>query len=249
MIIDLHNHILPGVDDGARSIDASVEMAALAARCGIRKIVATPHYQHGVSAPVETLENAFEALCAALEYEQIGVELERSMEIMATDNLPELLRQGKVWTYPGSAYFLVEFACDEEPEYFDWLLDRCAAAGFTPVVAHPERYHAVRRHPEMARRWQEKGYGVQVNRDSLLGLLGEHAFYCADLLLRKGWANCIASDAHTPQFRSPHWGEAFRQLPGVYGFHILARCLETTPQRILENRPLAERPEKSGNET
>lgn len=241
MIIDLHNHILPGVDDGARSIDDAVEMAALAARCGIGKIIATPHYQYGASASCETLENAFHALCAALEYERIGVTLEKAMEIMATDNLPELLQQGKVWTYPNTSYFLVEFAPDENREYFDWLLDRCAAAGFIPVIAHPERYHAVRRHPEMARRWQEKGYGVQVNRDSLLGLLGEHAFYCADLLLRKGWANCIASDAHTPQFRSPYWGEAFRQLPGVYGFRALANSLETIPQSILENRPLIER--------
>ena len=149
-----------------------------------------------------------------------------------------MLQQGKVWTYPNSAYFLVEFDPDEDRDYFDWLLDRCAAAGFTPVIAHPERYHAVRHHPEMAQQWQKKGYGVQVNRDSLLGLFGEHAFYCADLLLRKGWANCIASDAHTPQFRNPYWGEAFRQLPGVYGFGTLACCLETVPQKILENRPL-----------
>ena len=238
MIIDLHNHILPGVDDGAMSIDDAVEMAALAAECGIGKIVATPHYYHGSGASPEAMEDAFEALCAALQYEQVGITLEKSMEIMATDDLPELLQQGKVWTYPNSSYFLVEFANDEDRDYFDWLLDRCVAAGFTPVIAHPERYYAVRHHPELAQQWQEKGYGIQVNRDSLLGLFGEHAFYCADLLLRKGWANCIASDAHTPQFRNPYWGEAFRKLPGVYGFHTLAHCLETVPQKILENRPL-----------
>ena len=238
MIIDLHNHILPGVDDGAMSMEDAVEMATLAARCGIRKIVATPHYQYGSSASIEALEDTFATLSSALEYEEIDITLEKSMEIMASDNLPELLQQGKVWTYPNSSYFLVEFAHDEERDYFDWLLDRCVDAGFTPVIAHPERYHAVRHHPEMAQQWQNKGYGVQVNRDSLLGLFGEHPFYCADLLLRKGWANCIASDAHTPQFRNPHWGEAFRQLPGVYGFHTLAYCLETIPERILGNLPL-----------
>ena len=241
MIIDLHNHILPGVDDGAMSMDDAVEMAALAARCGIGKIVATPHYQHESSASPEALENAYSRLCAALEYEGIRLTLERSMEIMASDELPELLRRGDVWTYPGSNYFLVEFVQDEERDYFDWLLDRCVDAGFTPVIAHPERYHAVRRHPEMAQQWVQKGYGVQINRDSLLGLFGEQPFYCADLLLRKGWANCIASDAHTPQFRNPHWGEAFRQLPGVYGFRTLGYCLETVPERILQNLPLMTR--------
>ena len=238
MIIDLHNHILSGVDDGAMSIEDSVEMAVLAAQCGIRKIVATPHYQYGSSASMEALEDAFATLSSVLAYEQINITLERSMEIMATDDLPELLQQGKAWTYPNSPYFLVEFAPYEEEAYFDWLLDRCAAAGYIPVIAHPERYRAVRCQPEMAQQWQKKGYGVQVNRDSLLGLFGENTFYCADILLRKGWANCIASDAHTPQFRNPHWGEAFRQLPGVYGFHTLAYCLETVPERILNGLPL-----------
>lgn len=238
MIIDLHNHILPGVDDGAMGIDDAVEMAALAARCGIRKIVATPHYEYGKSTSLEALNDAFVTLSSALEYEEIDIMLEKSMEIMACDNLPELLQQGKVWTYPDSSYFLVEFEYNEERDYFDWILDRCANVGFTPVIAHPERYQAVRHHPEMAQSWQKKGYGVQVNRDSLLGLFGEHSYYCADLLLRKGWANCIASDAHTPQYRNPHWGEAFRQLPSAYGFRTLAHCLETVPEKILGNIPL-----------
>ena len=238
MIIDIHNHILPGVDDGAMTMDDAVEMAALAARCGIQKIVATPHYQYEGDASLQILEDAFEALSAALKYEQIHITLEKSMEIMASDDLPELLQQGKVWTYPNSSYFLVEFNPNEDRDYFDRLLDRCVQAGFTPVIAHPERYHAVRRHPEIAQQWCRKGYGVQVNRDSLLGLFGEHPFYCADLLLRKGWANCIASDAHSPQYRNPHWGTAFRQLPCVYGFRALANCLETVPERILQNLPL-----------
>ena len=241
MIIDLHNHILPGVYDGAMSVDDAVKMAALAERCGFEKIVATPHFQYGCSASIEALEEAFNVLSEALEYERIDISLEKAMEIMATDELPCLLQQGKVWTYPGSSYFLVEFAFNEEPEYFDWLLDRCFEAGFTPVIAHPERYSAVRRRPQMAQRWQEKGYGVQINRDSLLGLWGEQVFNCADLLLQKGWANVIASDAHSPQHRTSHWGSAFRQLPGKYGFNKLGSCLETIPQRILENHPLNEK--------
>lgn len=238
MIIDLHSHILPGVDDGAMSMEDAVEMAVMAAQCGIRKIVATPHYQHRSSTSVEALNEAFTALSSALKYEQVDIALEKSMEIMATDELPELLQNGKVWTYPNSKYFLVEFEFDEKQDYFDWLLERCVAVGFTPVIAHPERYQAVKHCPEMAQRWQKKGYGVQINRDSLLGMFGENDFYCADLLLKKGWANCIASDAHTPHFRNPNWGKAFQQLPKAYGFRTLAYCLETVPERILGNLPL-----------
>ena len=238
MIIYLHNHILPGVDDGAMSMEEALEMAAQAAQCGIKKIVATPHYHHGFSASPLALNDAFLALSSALEYENINISLEKAMEIMATDELPNLLKRGKVWTYPNSNYFLVEFGFDEEQDYFDWLLDRCVAVGFTPVIAHPERYMAVKHCPEMAKHWQEKGYGVQINRDSLLGVFGQEAFHCADLLLKNGWANCIASDAHSPRFRNNHWSEAFWRLPKAYGFCTLANCLETVPEKILGNIPL-----------
>ena len=238
MIIDLHSHILPGVDDGAMSMEDALEMASAAAKCGVRKIIATPHYQHGSSTSVEALNDAFCALSSALKYENINIDLERSMEILATNELPELLKNGKVWTYPNSNYFLVEFDYDEEQDYFDRLLERCVDVGFTPVIAHPERYQAVRRCPEMAQRWIEKGYGVQINRDSLLGSFGERDLYYADLLLKKGWANCIASDAHSPRFRNTCWDDAFRQLPKEYGFRTLAYCMETVPEKILGNVPL-----------
>ena len=145
MIIDLHNHILPGVDDGAASMDDALEMAALAARCGIEKIIATPHFQPEDGLSLEMFEEAFADLTAVLEYEQINITLEKAMEIMATESLPELLTQGKVWTYPNSHYFLVEFPFDTEADFFDPLLDRCAAAGFTPVIAHPEAAKGLRR--------------------------------------------------------------------------------------------------------
>lgn len=241
MIIDLHNHILPGVDDGAVDIDEAMEMVSLAARCGIHKIIATPHYRQGNGVSTEAIDEAYGELVSAMEYEGVNIKLEKAMEIMATDDLPKLLQQGKVWTYPNSSYFLVEFACDEDRDYFDFILDGCAKAGFTPVIAHPERYRAVRRHPEMAQEWNKKGYGIQVNRDSLLGMFGEKTYLCADLLMRKGWANCIASDAHTPQYRNPHWGEAFRQFPGTYGLRALANCMETVPEKILADIPLIEK--------
>ncbi|MBE5928410.1 MAG: hypothetical protein E7267_03425 [Lachnospiraceae bacterium] len=238
MIIDLHNHILPGVDDGATTLGEAVEMAALAAHCGISRIVATPHYNNWNSTYIKELEHAYAELAIALEYEQIPITLYKSMEIAATDDLPELLKQGEVWTYPFSSYFLVEFSQDEEYDYFDWLLNQCVEAGFTPVIAHPERYHAVRHYPEIAQQWCEKGYGVQINRDSLLGLFGHHSYECADYLLRQGWANCIASDAHSTQTRNSNWLKAFRTFPKTYGFYTLGKCLESTPEKILKNKSL-----------
>lgn len=234
-MIDIHSHILPGIDDGALSMEDSVEMAKIACKCGISQIVATPHYNGAYFATRNEIDKVYEQLCDELEYENIPIKLLKSMEILASDDLPELLTQGKVFTYPESSWFLVEFMPDEEYDYFDWLLDRCVEAGFKPVIAHPERYRAVYRHPEMAKGWSEKGYGVQVNRDSLLGVFGNQAYECSDYLLKRGWANCIASDAHSPQGRNPYWGEAFRLFPRVYSVRHLNRCLKDVPQCILNN--------------
>lgn len=238
MIIDLHNHILPGVDDGALSMEDAVVMAIQAEKCGIKKIVATPHYCRGCGASLAEIEEAYRELSSVLKNEQINVKLEKGMEIMATDELPELLKKGEVWTYPDSSYFLVEFDLDEDEAYFDGLLDRCKNNGFVPIIAHPERYRAVRHRPKLVETWHKKGYGIQVNRDSLLGHFGEASFTCADLFMKNGWVNCIASDAHSPQTRNSRWSDAFCRLPSRYGLRILAYCLETAPEKILSNLPL-----------
>lgn len=238
MIIDIHSHILPGVDDGAVSMEDALQMARMALDSGITHMVATPHFNHCYCATIYELRDAYQELMDALEYEQLPLKLQLGMEIFASDDLPMLLQERKVWTYPGSNYFLVEFAPREDPEYMDRLLADCKKAGFTPVVAHPERYAAVREEPYLAKRWNDLGYGVQVNRDSLLGLFGDYAARCAEFLIRRRWANCIASDAHDVYRRSTNWKPAYMRFDEQYDPRKLERCLEITPKKILSNKPL-----------
>ena len=241
-ICDLHTHVLPGIDDGAQNLEQALQMLQNAVASDVAYLAVTPHFDVSMCSASQLLDRMhvqFQKLQEAAA--SIPVELALGAEVRISPELMAQLELLRLPTLGGGQYLLTEFPRLMPEEQFVPVLEKLLRRDYIPLIAHPERYYAVRRHPEMARRWQEKGYGVQVNRDSLLGLAGEYAFYCADLLLRKGWANCIASDAHQPQFRSPHWGEAFRQLPGIYGFHTLAYCLETIPQRILENRPLTER--------
>ena len=113
------------------------------------------------------------------------------------------------------------------------LLASCKAAGFTPVIAHPERYEAVREDPYIVKNWQELGYGIQVNRDSLMGVFGHRTAQCAMYLLHHRWAGCIASDAHSPHGRNADWRPAFDLFWEHFELPFIDRCLQTRPKEIL----------------
>lgn len=236
MIVDLHSHIIPGVDDGPDSVEEALRMAKQAVQSGITHMVATPHYHPQDRIPTEEIRWCFEHLKEVLHYEQIPLKLSLAMELFADWSLPELLEKKLVWTYPDSNWFLVEFAIDEEPTYMDALLQRCAQAGYRPLVAHPERYHALWREPGIAKYWLDEGYGIQVNRDSLTGKLGGRSWECASFLARMGWISCVASDAHSSRYRNADWEDAFRSFRKEYGFCAMGQWLETTPDLILNNK-------------
>ena len=238
MMIDLHTHILPNVDDGAVSLEDALHMAQLALESGVYQIVATPHYNCANSATYEEIEHSYMVLCDALEYEQLPLKLLLGMEIFADDDLPRKLVKKEVRTYPNSKYFLVEFDMDESVDYFERILEQCVEEGFLPVIAHPERYDAVWESPEIANDWCKKGYGVQVNRDSLLGKFGQRAYECADYLVKHGWANCIASDAHAPYMRSTYWRESLQFLLRTYGQRNMMLYLKNNPERILQGKSI-----------
>mgnify|MGYP003290517130 CR=1 FL=1 len=234
-MIDIHSHILPGVDDGAASLEDALELARQSLDSGICRMVATPHYNYGGSASLEEIKNAYLELTDALEYEQLPLHLQLGMEILASEDLPELLKAGKVWTYPRSRYFLVEFLPNRSAAYMDLLLRRCEEAGFMPVVAHPERYEQIREDPRILRDWKNRGYGIQLNRDSLLGRFGSYAACCAQYLLHHRMVNCIASDAHDPYRRNADWEAAFGLFDREFDPAKIEKCLRITPKKILHN--------------
>lgn len=241
MIIDMHCHILPGVDDGAVSMDDALAMARQALDSGITHVVATPHYNYYGSATLNEIKNAYLELTDALEYEQLPLRVQLGMEILASEDLPERLKAGKVWTYPGSRYFLVEFLPRRSVQYMERVLTGCEEAGFLPVVAHPERYSAIREDPRILHKWKERGYGIQLNRDSLFGGFGKHTAHCAWYILQQRMVNCIASDAHDPQIRNQNWQRAFDLFDRECDPRKIHKCLRTVPQKILQDASLLEK--------
>ncbi len=235
-MIDLHTHILPGVDDGAYTMEESLEMARMAVRSGFHTLVATPHFRYyGHDNRLQILES-FERFRDQLEYEQIPLQVVLGSELwLSREHCPSLENH---MTYPNSPWFLAEFSVDEEPQRMHRLLQHYADRGFLPVVAHAERYFALQNDPVIARDWVKKGWAVQLNRDSLLGRFGKGCYYCADYLLTQGWANCIASDAHWVNDRNTDWSQALPDLEDHYGHRLLEKCLQRNPQKILRGEAL-----------
>lgn len=233
MFIDLHCHILPGVDDGAPCLDDAVQMLRQAAASGVEHLVATPHHNYFGHDCAQPVAEAFRQLLDCVDDEQLSLELSIGRELLAGPDLLEQLEHGL--TYGESPWFLVEFLPRESPRNMNRWLDMAADRGFLPVIAHPERYFALRDEPIIARRWIKKGWIVQVNRDSLLGAFGDHSMACADFLLQRDWANCIASDAHGCRERSCNWQQVLEKLAQRYPRDLLYYCLEAIPGRIINH--------------
>lgn len=232
-MLDLHCHILPGLDDGAESPAVSLEMAAAAANSGVRYIFATPHCNtrsQQKNFRSKALIAAYSELQQLLDENGIPITILSGAEVLARGRFEMHLEADDFMTLNGSRYLLVEFYFDEQAEYMERCLSAVEAAGLVPVIAHPERYYCVQRSPELAEVWAQRGRVLQLNKGSLLGELGEDAFVTAALLLRRGAAAVIASDAHHFRYRNPHMGPLLEVLA--------LRFPEADPDLLLRRNPM-----------
>jgi len=239
-MIDIHCHILPGVDDGSDSIETSLDMAALAAENGTKIVVATPHcnipneYTNYFD---EFLKRRFRELQLAVREEGFPLQVATGMEAFGTNNLPVLLREGRVITLNNSRYLLVEFYFGDDPDRVQMVLEGLLDEGVTPVVAHPERYEYVRRDPELAVDWKDMGCLLQVNKGSIVGSFGRDVQDAVHYLIQQGLADAVASDAHSPFQRTPFMEHAYEMICDLYSVQEAQRLFWENPARILQNQP------------
>ena len=201
-MIDLHSHILPGIDDGVRTSAEALALARAAAEDGVRTIAATPHVRDDYPTRPETMERAVEELRRLLDAEGVPVELlpggELALDQLASHTPEELRRFG----LGGSGgYLLVEFPYAGWPLALEPQVHWLAAGGLTAVLAHPERNDSVQERPERLDAVLELGALVQVTAASVDGRLGRRVQKAALRLIREGRAHMIASDAHAPGVR------------------------------------------------
>ena len=233
-MVDIHCHILPAVDDGAWDLDASVNMARIAEACGVKTIIATPHFK-GTMASLKELPqimHQFRVLRQAIKEASLELELIPGAEVLCLPQTIELARRDFLPTLGDSRYVLTEFYFDASSLYMDATLEELRRLGYSPVLAHPERYGAVQREPELVQRWFEQGIVIQVNKGSVLGAFGQRAEDAAMRLLHRGVVHIIASDAHGPEARTPNLEPVRRWCLNHLGQEYTQILLEDNPSRI-----------------
>ena len=234
--IDIHCHILPEVDDGAKNIEQSLEMLRIAAKDGITDIIATPHfhYRRGHATP-EEIRRKVQELNAAAKAEGINITVYPGNELYYTHELLEKVKAGEALTLADSDYVLLEFSPDVEKSKLQRAVYKFLGEGYYPIIAHMERYEAFRKDREFAYTIEEMGAYYQINAGSLMGSAGWNTKRFARTMLEQGMVKFIATDAHDTNKRYPGFGKAAEWIAKKYGEEDLWEYLRDNPQKIIEN--------------
>lgn len=240
-MIDLHCHIIPGVDDGAASLDIACQMAFQAWSNGTQAVVATPHFNRPDQPEELSIADVKKQCRRTVEHlrdEGCPLDLYYGMEMFVTRKFPWLLEQGEYITLGLSKYLLMEFFMDERFQTMSEMIRRVFDHGLVPVIAHPERYEAIQRQPERVEEWFRQGVVVQLNKGTIMGRMGNRSERAAWWLLKQGLVHTVASDAHGVRMRNTNLDELrrllFREFPPSYAELLL----EINPLHIINDEPL-----------
>ncbi len=192
-MIDIHAHILPGVDDGSPSIEASIAMLKEMVAQGVTDVICTPHFREHFTCLPERLREVFEEFKAEAKKQNIPVNLYLGQEIYAVDNVKKLIEEGKVLKLNDTEFVLIEFSVGRKTDIVEVVYE-LRNAGFTPIVAHIERYKYLTE-DEIYELKNEGGY-IQVNADSLVGEGKRSNGKIVRKLFKEGCVDFVASDVH-----------------------------------------------------
>lgn len=215
-MIDIHSHILPGIDDGSKDMEMSIKMLRLAEEKGTKIMVATPHYIRGVyENHYEEIFPLYEQLKLASVAAGINVEILLGQEVMLDKYSLKLCKEKKLRGINGTGYMLIEFPMDRLPKDALDLIYELRLLDIKPIIAHPERYQYIYEAPTTINDFIEEECLFQINTGSLQGLFGKKVENCAKLLVQQGLTNFIASDAHSTNRRCPGIMEGIREAATI----------------------------------
>lgn len=240
-MIDLHNHLLPGLDDGARDLEESVQIARRFVEEGVIEVAVTPHLDplHQRGATPDRIARVLEEVRGEVTSRQLDLGLHRGQEVFLTPEIVQLLKSGAALPLGRSTYVLVEVSLIalERPAYLDQTLFEMQLAGYRPILGHPERYPFIQREPAAAVELTARGVALQLTAPSLLGEYGSRVRRTSEQLLRLGAYALAASDRHHPgPARSLTTLRA--RLEKSFGPELSDVLLETNPKRVLGDLPL-----------
>ncbi len=227
-MIDLHCHILPGVDDGPATLEQSLLMAEIAEGDGVTRIVATPHV-HGPSPSPAQIISECRTLNEALQAKGCPQEVLPGAEVYAMANPAHLEER----TINSSKYLLIEFPLTHLPAEASQIIFNLRVNGFKPIIAHPERIPGIIVRPQLLEELLTEEVYVQLTAGSLAGSFGPGPEKCARYLLKKGLVHFLASDGHGADFRQPILSRGLKVASRLLGSDAARRLVFENPERVL----------------
>lgn len=237
-LLDIHCHILPGLDDGAKHMEQALAMAKIAVGQGVRGVVATPHFIDGTPSPsVQVVLDSVDRFRDALVDAGLALEVYPGMEVYLFPSLPEKVKAGAVLTLNNNGrYLLVELPLGEIPLYSEDVFFSLLLAGVTPVLAHPERNVCL--DAGILAQWVERGVMTQINSGSLMGLHGKMAKRAAEMYLMADLVHVVASDAHSTKKRAGILLPARRKVERFKGTVVAEALFVSNPLKIIRGEPV-----------
>ena len=237
-MVDLHCHILPGLDDGPAQIVECMAMCHQAITDGRTDIVATPHVFDGIHEfSLARRDSHIHRINMSLRQCGYNLTIHPGAEVRLVPGLHDIKHDLHQLCLNGSRYMLIELPPVFPASLADELF-RLRLRGIVPMLAHPERYDCIQQHPDMLAPLVSKGVLTQITAQSLLGDFGEDCQRCAEQLIHNHTAHVVASDAHSATSRPPLLSKARERVGQIAGVHEAQAMFEERPTAVLNNQPV-----------
>lgn len=236
-MIDIHSHILPGIDDGSKSLGMTFDMLKKAEEEGLKDIVATPHFRRGCfDEPYKEVKEIVQKINKFIKAEGININIHTGQEVYFSDRIIDDFEEGLIGTINDGKYMLVEFPMRKIPSDAADFMYELKLRGVTPIIAHPERYSEVIKNIEVLNDFINEGCLFQLNAGSIRGDFGKDVKKTAEKLIKFGAYAFIGSDAHNNKNRNTGILEEYQE---VFNKNILLKevFLENS-EKLLRNEDI-----------
>ncbi len=239
-MFDLHSHIIPSIDDGAKDMEMSLAMLEMAVESGTKGMVATPHVIEGEWLPTWD-RILFDCDRLQKKAQNAGMEIPifPGGEVALHFDILEKLKAPGPYCINGGRYLLVELPASHIPSFTDEFFFTLQARGITPVLAHPERHPELAKRPEILVAWIRKGILTQINGTSIIGHMGERVMAMAELLLINDMVHALGSDAHRLRNRNPNLTSAVAKITELIGLEKTQDIILKNPNHIIHSREVS----------